>query len=309
MRGGRQGRTAMTRGTTDREVVAGRLLATSARHSFDPVHEVDWGQEQPADLFYTSPEHVSLYGTPLWERMTPAQRVELSKQELVNIMSMGVWFETILMRMLLKMAYERHRPESRHVQYAYTEVADECRHSLMFIRLIETVGGRPYGRPGYLNTLGRHVPLMLQGAPMWVGTLMGEEIVDVMQREMIRDDRVQPLVKQVSRIHVIEEARHVKYAREALARRMPRAGRFERERARLTAAESAVIVSEFMVNPAVYRRAGLPDPEAARQAAKRNPHHIEVKRRAAAKVVPFFDELGLMSGVMMRRWRLSGFVE
>jgi hypothetical protein len=240
--------------------------------------------------------------------MTPEQRIELSKQEIVNIMSMGIWFETILMRMLLKMAYERHRPESRHVQYAYTEVADECRHSLMFIRMIETVGARPYGRPGYLNTLGRFVPVLLQGAPMWVGTLMGEEIVDVMQREMIRDDRVQPLVRQVSRIHVIEETRHVKYAREALARRLPRAGRLEREHARLVAAESAVLVSEFMVNPAVYERAGLPDPAAARHLAKHNEHHIEVKRRAAAKIVPFFEDLGLMGGPAMKRWRRSGFV-
>jgi hypothetical protein len=64
-----------------------------------------------------------------------------------------------------------------------------------------------------------------------------------------------------------------------------------------------------MVNPAIYRRAGLADPEGARQVARRNPHHIEVKRRAAAKVVPFFEEMGLMGGVMMKRWRLSGFVE
>jgi len=298
----------MARGTLDREQVAEKLLDASAKHSFDPVHEVDWEQEQPADLFYAVPEHVSLYGTPLWEQMTAEQRIELSKQEIVNIMSMGIWFETILMRMLLKMAYERHRPESRHVQYAYTEVGDECRHSLMFIRMIETVGARPYGRPGYLNTLGRYVPVLLQGAPMWVGTLMGEEIVDVMQREMIRDERVQPLVRQVSKIHVIEETRHVSYAREALARRVPRAGRLEREHARLVAAESAVVVGEFMVNPAVYKRVGIADPVAARRMAKGNPYHLEVKRRAAAKVVPFFEELGLMGGPTLKRWQRSGFV-
>ena len=30
-------------------------------------------------------EHVSLYGTPLWERMSLAQQIELSRQEIVNI--------------------------------------------------------------------------------------------------------------------------------------------------------------------------------------------------------------------------------
>ena len=72
----------MARGTLDREQVAARLLEASAKHSFDPVHEVDWDQPQPADLFYAVPEHLSLYGTPLWERMTPEQRIELSQQEI-----------------------------------------------------------------------------------------------------------------------------------------------------------------------------------------------------------------------------------
>ena len=291
----------------EREKIAQRLLEGSAKHSFDPAAEVDWDAPLADDMFFTMPEHCSLYGTPMWDRMSREQQIELSRQEMVNILSMGIWFETILMRMLLKMAYER-RPDSRHVQYAYTEVADECRHSLMFIRLIETVGCKPYDRPDYLNVLGRYVPVLLKGAPMWVGTLMGEEIVDVLQREMIKDDRVQPIVRQVSRIHVIEESRHVKYARQALVRRIPRAGRLEREHARLTAAEGAVLVSEFMVNPGVYRRVGLPDPLAARKAAKANPHHIEVKRRAAAKIVPFFEELDLLGGPTLRRWKQSGFV-
>ena len=210
----------------DREHVAARLLETSARHSFDPATAVDWAAPLVPDMFFSMPENSSLYATPLWNRMSPEQRVELSRQEMVNILSMGIWFETILMRMLLKMAYERN-PASRHVQYAYTEVADECRHSMMFIRLIEKVGARPYNRPDYLNRLGRYVPVLLKGAPMWVGTLIGEEIVDVMQREMIRDDRIQTVVKEVSRIHVIEESRHVRYARQALVRRMPKAGRLE----------------------------------------------------------------------------------
>jgi hypothetical protein len=120
---------------------------------------------------------------------------------------------------------------------------------------------------------------------------------------------VQPLVRQVSKIHVIEETRHVKYAREALARRLRRAGRLEREHARAIAAESAVVVGEFMVNPAVYKRAGIADPAAARLMAKKNPYHIETKQRAAAKVVPFFDELGLMGGPTLRRWKRSGFVD
>ncbi|WP_239149774.1 diiron oxygenase, partial [Streptomyces sp. SID12501] len=51
-------------------------------------------------------------------------------------------------------------------------------------------------------------------------TLLGEEILDWMQRLTFPDERIQPLVRGVTRIHVIEEARHVRYAREELRRLM-----------------------------------------------------------------------------------------
>ena len=41
-----------------------------------------------------------------------------------------------------------------------------------------------------------------------------------MQRLTFPDERVQPLVRGVTRIHVVEEARHVRYAREELRRQM-----------------------------------------------------------------------------------------
>ena len=50
----------------DRQDVARRLLASSARKSYDPLIEVDW--ESPVDhttLYGMTPEWCSLYGTDL----------------------------------------------------------------------------------------------------------------------------------------------------------------------------------------------------------------------------------------------------
>ncbi|WP_442785371.1 diiron oxygenase, partial [Amycolatopsis sp. H20-H5] len=41
---------------------------------------------------------------------------------------------------------------------------------------------------------------------MWVATLIGEEVFDALQREHLKDESVQPLVRAVMRIHVAEEA-------------------------------------------------------------------------------------------------------
>src|SRR4051794_35590545 len=109
-----------------RERSAARLLESSARTSYDPVVHIDWDAPLASDRYFAPPHRSSLYGTYLWDRLSQEQRIELSKHELASIASMGIWFETILMQMLVRHAYDRD-PTSDHVQYAYTEIGDECR--------------------------------------------------------------------------------------------------------------------------------------------------------------------------------------
>ena len=56
-----------------------------------------------------------------------------------------------------------------------------------------------------------------------------------------------------------------------------------------------------LINPRVYAECGL-DPREARRAARHNPHWRETKRFAAAKVLGFFEESGLVG--TGNRWLL-----
>ena len=53
--------------TTDRQDIATRLLASSAKKAYDPMVEVDWDAPVPGDLYGMTPEWSTLYGTALWE--------------------------------------------------------------------------------------------------------------------------------------------------------------------------------------------------------------------------------------------------
>jgi hypothetical protein len=68
----------------------------------------------------------------------PDQQRELSRQELANVLSVDIWFENLLNRLLL-----RGDSTSATSHYTLTEMADECRH-MMFGKLIERVEARPY---------------------------------------------------------------------------------------------------------------------------------------------------------------------
>lgn len=203
----------------DREQVAERLLVSSAKHSFDPDKELDWDAPFEEGKWFWPPELVSLYGTPMWRKMSEEQRIALSQHEAAALASLGIWFEIILMQLLVRHIYDR-AATSAHVRYALTEIEDECRHSKMFARLISK-GDTPYYPVSRLHqNLGRVFKTISTTPGSFTATLLGEEILDWMQRLTFPDERVQPLVRGVTRIHVVEEARHVRYAREELRRQM-----------------------------------------------------------------------------------------
>lgn len=183
---------------------------------------MDWDAPQDPDLFYMPPEMISLYGTPMWEQMTHRQRVELSRQEVANLLSRAVWFENTLNQGLL-MVMLHQDPTSRHVHYALTELGDETRHMVMFGRAVAAIGAKPY-RLSWTEALAVQLfPLVYRGLMLWVAALCGEEFLDDAQRKYLRHPDLQPIIAQVMRIHVVEEARHIRYAREGVRRRIQRA--------------------------------------------------------------------------------------
>ncbi|MFF7156221.1 diiron oxygenase [Streptomyces sp. NPDC008139] len=290
----------------DREKTAERLLAASAKHSFDPDTELDWDAPFEEGKWFWPPELVSLYDTPLWKRMSQEQRVELSRHEAASLCSIGVWFETILMQLLLRHTYDLD-PTSNHVRYALTEIADECRHSKMFAQAVTKMGTPTY-RPSRLDhNLGRLIKTVSTTPGAFTGTLLAEEILDWMQRLTFPDDRVQPFVQGVTRIHVVEEARHIRYAREELRRQMVTAPRWEVEFTRLTSAQAARTIARSLISPQVYASVGL-DPVQAAEAARTSPHRREVMRQSAKRLMDFLDEIGLIKGPSRKLWRSSGLL-
>jgi hypothetical protein len=291
---------------SDRDRTATRLLRSSAEHSYDPQVEIDWDAPLADDRWYTPEHRSSLYGTDLWAGLTETQRITLTRHEVASIASLGVWFETILMQLLIR-EYYRADPTAAHSQYALTEVADECRHSVMFGRMIEKLDCPVYRVGSFDDALGRWIAATATGPRMYAAILIAEEILDALQREAATDETVQPLIRMVSRIHVIEEARHVRYAREELARQVRAAGTRRLAFDRLVIARAAYLTGRRIISPEVYRSVGI-EPEAGRRAARANPHHRETMRWAGERIVAYLRELDLIGGPGLALWRRSGLL-
>ncbi|MEV7004431.1 diiron oxygenase [Streptomyces sp. NPDC093982] len=290
----------------DRETVAERLLSSSVKNSFDPDAVLDWDASFEEGKWFWPPELVSLYDTPLWRRMSEEQRMKLARHEAASLASLGIWFEIILMQLLIRHIYDKPIT-SAHVRYALTEIADECRHSNMFARMIQK-GGTPVYPVGRVHhNLARVLKTVASTPGSFAATLLGEEILDWMQRLTFPDERVQTLIRGITRIHVVEETRHVRYAREELRRQMVSCPRWEKELTRVVCGGAAQVMSEAFINPEVYANVGLDRREAVAQ-VKASPHRREVMQAGAERLTDFLDEVGILKGVGRRMWRSSGLL-
>jgi hypothetical protein len=287
----------------DRERTAERLLKSSADKFYDPDVDIDWSAPPVEGKVYQPEHRISLYGTALWDRMSPEQRLELGRHEIASVASNGIWFEVILMQMLLKEIY-RGDPTTQHIQYALTEIADECRHSTMFGRAIGSLGLPAYGPRPMLHRTARLLPVIGYGPALYGSVLIVEEVLDRLQREAMADENVQPLIRMVNRIHVLEEARHVTFARQEVASGMPKLSKPELAYQRWLVAMVGCQVTHTLVNPRVYAAVGL-DPHEAWQTAMHNPHYQESIRWAGERIMAFLSDAGLVGPPGMHWWRRS----
>ena len=171
----------------------------------------------------------------------------------------------------------------------------------MFGRLISTAGCPVYPPTRADHFRGRVRKTTARGPHMYAAILIAEEILDSFQREIMSDDSLQPLIRMVSRIHVIEEARHIRFAREELDRQTAAANPVSLAYSRLIIARAAYAVATRLVHPSVYRSVGI-DPRAGRAAARANPHFQATLRWSASRIVPTLTDLGLIAGPSRLLW-------
>lgn len=289
----------------DRETTADKLLQASVKHSFNPEVELDWDAPWLPGTWFAPQRVSSLYGTQLWNELSESHRIELTRCELANNLGFGIWVETLFVQMLARHSL-RFDPRSAHLRYALTEIGDETRHSTMFSKALVKLDRGPYG----YNIVDRAATDLLRAfstEPLaFVAVLFVEEVFDCLQRIGMRDDTIQPLCREVFRIHVVEEARHMRFARDELFRVIPRLPRVRREGLGLAVAFGIGLVERSWRTPAMYAEAGLDAREAVRT-AKSNPNWRALLQECVDRFAPVYDELGLVTPASRRVWRVQGF--
>jgi hypothetical protein len=263
-----------------------RLIAASERGTHDPFTEVDWELPLDDSSYYLPPEMLSLFGTDAWDAMSEVDRITYSRHETAAMFGAGIWFENALMQIALRHLVEIDVCDPMH-RYLLTEVADECRHSMMFGEFIRRADTPSYGPTRDVQ--------MVQGASgramSYLAILAIEELLDFANRASMRDDRVHPMVRQISKLHVLEEARHVSFAKSYISECWPTLDSQEQEAVRAIAPALVAEIVELSLDPEVFEYLGITD---GYEIAKANPAYQANVVAGLGKLTSFLTEVGMI---------------
>lgn len=282
-----------------------RLSDVSARRVLDPDVVVPGGPRAGQVL---PDELLSLYGLPEFDQLTPEQKAQLSREEIAAVAQEGVRFESVLTAgFSLKIANDWNLNDPR-VTYILHELGEETRHSRLFIRMIEKLG--PTARSPFakgLPNLGRRLVInfaIRRPVLLFVLVLAGEEIPDLLQKRMAEHPDTDPFLKEVSKYHRQEEARHLAFARTVLPEEWAKASWFDRLLIKRVAPWMVQGMFEVLLHPGVYEAVGLPGWKTWRQ-ANRGAARVGLRHEATRPILNVLVEAGCFAANRIPRpWRL-----
>jgi hypothetical protein len=281
-----------------------QLVAASRRTTLDPFEYVDWALPIDDSAFHLPPEILPLYATAAWDAMTPTDRIAYSRHETAALCGAGVWFENVLMQVVLRHLAELDVTDPAH-RYLLVEVADECRHSMMFGEYIRRAATPAYRPKLAASSLGDDDSAPDRRAVSYLLILAVEELLDHMNRATMRDDRVHPTSRSMARLHVLEEARHVSFAKTYVSETWESLDGAARREVADAAPVLVSVVADLSIDPDLYEHLGIAD---GAEIARVNPHHRATIVAGLAKLTTFLSEIGVIDDDHRSTWAALGLV-
>ncbi|MFI6211249.1 MULTISPECIES: AurF N-oxygenase family protein [Nocardia] len=288
------------------------LSEGSVNRHFDPYTEIDWESAEwaviPNDPRWILPAATDPLGAHPWYLALPESRkIEIGMWRQANIAKVGLQFEELLIGGVMNYLFAKVPNGSAEFRYLNHEVAEEVNHTLMFQEMVNRIGADVPGMGSIMKLLGPLVPLLGRFFPttFFVAVLAGEEPIDHVQKQVLRaGEDVHPIMRDVMRIHIAEEARHIAFAHEYLRHRVPKQHPVQRATLSLAYPIIMFIACDLIVKPprSLFREFDIPKGirrelfwRSAEARARRRDFFGEARMLAA--------EIGLMNPAAKLAWR------
>jgi hypothetical protein len=238
-----------------------RLSHLSQRSYQNPYTALEWpATVDPERDWFSTPEYLSLYGTPVWDTLNERTCRRLAFHEAANFYSLNIHGEKSLMQGLAARLYRRDLMDV--ADYLHHFLDEENKHSIYFGGFCTRYAHVYRSRQLMLGEerSSRDVEDFL----FFVKTLIFEEIVDRYNWVQARDARLHPVARFINHNHHAEEARHLVFGRRLVTALWetcaPDWDKPKVDEIRGYLRQFFVASWREYYNPDVYADVGLPDP-------------------------------------------------
>src|SRR5262245_28710129 len=193
--------------------LAVRLSKASVKKFWNVYTDIAWPETLDRSHWFMSPELISIYGTELWASLSEEQQKNLSFWELINFFSITLQGERPLVQGLVQQMYSRQgKPETHYMHHFLDE---ENKHMVMFSMFCHRYAGKVY--PDKKIVLPKKYAPGEEDVSFFIKALVVEELGDVFNVAMMKDQTIDPMAREVNRLHHDDEARHLIFGRRRLA--------------------------------------------------------------------------------------------
>ena len=278
-----------------------RLIKISRERPLMPETYIPWELEpQPDDIFL--PEILtSLQGLPIYETLTPTQKLELGRHELVQVISSYAWGECLFCVFMTRHLITLPQDNVEH-QFLLRELIEEFRHQEMFARAIKQLGGKPIKQSRLHKFFGEFSNKYLPADYLFMGSVSVELVTDVYGNYARRSPNIYPVLKKMFDLHNIEEGRHILFTKSLLKTYSEKAGPIKRTLYSYVILFNILFVRTMYVKREIYERIGMSNPDEAYKLASKN-----FKQKFADKclddIIEFVQEWGGFNRLTRFAWR------
>lgn len=279
------------------------LYEKAKRDQWNASRDIAWDTPEPDDGRVLSDELVDGFGSPLWERLSERDRVELNRRMTAWRLSVLVYGEQGALLACSQLVDIVAGTDEKFFQA--TQVVDEARHNEVLERYLQVrLGGLHYPMPANERLLFD----VILGDPRWyiktIALQLVAETFAVSLFRMMAEAARDPLLSQICRRILQDESRHMGFGMLALPAIVRHASERERHEMEDFTCEAVEKVLTGFFPADVYRDLGLSPTQISevqahrRQAAAHNDYAVFRKyfrRDMHASMVSNLARIGLLT--------------
>ena len=188
-----------------------RLYENAKRDQWNASRDIPWSDAPSSDGRVIADELIDIYGSPLWERLSETERVTLNRR-------IAAWRLSVLMHgeqgALLACSQMVDIVQGADAKlFQATQVADEARHNEVLQRYLELrLDGESYALGGNVKEIFDTLLSTSSWHLKTIGLQLVAETFAVSLFRMLAESSKDPVLRQVCRRILQDEARHMGFA-------------------------------------------------------------------------------------------------